>query len=91
MIDIPPPILRMRCLRCGNWHSRDVADPYLPMLCGCCFSKGLEILNERPPGAFERWCVRWQRGQESNPFYRAFVASYDAWVAARFAGEAVSP
>jgi hypothetical protein len=75
-------MLRLRCIRCGDWHRTDVLDPYMPDLCRSCFSKGLTILNDRSGGpterrAFYRWCDRYQRNQERHPTYKALSAALD--------------
>lgn len=73
-------ILKLRCVRCGDAHTREVGDPYTPELCGACFSKGLGILFA--PGdpdtngrRYDRWRSRWEKNSARHP---AVVTLYDA-------------
>ena len=68
-------ILRLRCVRCGDWHEREVGDPYLPELCVLCFEKALEA-NCHPSG-MDRFITRYSRGTARHPTVLALAA---AWV-----------
>lgn len=76
--------LRMRCLRCGEWHESAVDDPYLPLICHPCFTKGTDILfADGSASRFNRWCARWEKGQERHPAFLALEAAWARFVAAR--------
>ena len=71
-------ILRLRCVRCGDWHEREVGDPYLPELCSPCFSKMLEAANAHRDYATGLDCfiMRFRRGTERHP---TMLALEKAW------------
>lgn len=60
----------MRCVRCGDWHEREAGDPYLPELCGSCFSKVLERQFSARPGhadGLSRFVERYSRNTYHHP------------------------
>jgi hypothetical protein len=75
--------IRIRCVRCGNWHTREPGDPYLPWLCSSCFSKGMDVMFG-PGGAddnlrrFDAWRARWWKNVEGHPTDRALNDAWDA-------------
>lgn len=71
-------VLTLKCIRCGDTHHREVGDPYQPMLCGDCFSKGLEIMfsEEWPYPKYSRWERRWMKTPNNHP---TLVALRAAW------------
>lgn len=72
-----PEILRLRCVRCGDWHERDAGDPYLPDICGGCFNKYLECDTD----ALLRFVDRYRRGTERHPTTLALKKWWDTYAA----------
>lgn len=68
-------ILRLRCVRCGDWHEREAGDPYLPDICLPCFDKYLE--HARPISFIDRY----RRGAARHPTTLALKAWWDAYAA----------
>lgn len=75
-------ILRLRCLRCGDWHEREVGDWHLTELCMLCVDKGLEVLFGLGSAAYLRWCDRWSRAPSNHPTRVALGAAGEQWLAA---------
>lgn len=73
-------VLRLRCLRCGDWHEREVGDPYLPEICVLCFDKALEAGHQ--PGGTIRFVMRYTRNTERHPTVIALNEAWDRYVAA---------
>ena len=71
----------LRCVRCGDQLTKfDPADPYLPHLCGGCFTKASAALDESSDAYFS-FLARCYRGVERHPTVRAVAE----WWAAEFA------
>jgi hypothetical protein len=69
--------LRLRCMRCGDWHEREATDPYLPELCHPCFYRVTDgIAEDRWPGRFERYLARYRKGEEKHPTFRTLKATW---------------
>lgn len=84
--------IRIRCVRCGDWHEREPGDPYLPWLCHRCVYQGLELLFAGPTAEaagrrFEFWRARWLKNVEGHPTDKALNEAWAAWRAV----EAVAP
>lgn len=72
-------ILRLRCVRCGDWHERDAGDPYLPELCVRCFSLMLERAHEHGNygAGLGRYIDRYRRGTERHPTVLALAEMWE--------------
>jgi hypothetical protein len=70
-------ILRLRCVRCGDWHEREAGDPYLPEICGACFTKFLA----RGTHALLPFVDRYRRGTERHPTMLALKAWWEKYAA----------
>lgn len=61
----------LRCVRCGDrFQSFDPADPYLPHLCGGCFTKAIAALDDSSDAYFF-FLARCYRNVERRPTVRA--------------------
>jgi len=71
--------VRLRCVRCGDWHEREVGDPYLPELCARCLSRMLEHANQYSDyaGALIRYVDRFRRGTGRHPTVLALKAVWE--------------
>lgn len=85
--------LRLRCVRCGDWHSREVGDPYLPEICGACFSKMLEYADRYRNfnDAISRYIARFQHGTERHPTMIALKEAWAHYVDTASPGDGESP
>lgn len=75
--------LRLRCIRCGEFHEINVFEEKMAEICAACFSKGADILfapgpRFRQQQRFLRWCGRWQKGMTRHPTHKALTAALDA-------------
>jgi hypothetical protein len=73
--------LRLRCVRCGDWHEREAGDPYLPEICMRCFGKGMDLhfaSGGKYAEALGRFIDRYSRNTERHPTTLALKAWWDA-------------
>lgn len=73
--------MRLRCMRCGEWHEHEMGNPYFSGLCKRCAWRGLEILmaEEHPFPRYTRWQARYRKGDERHPTTLALNAAYASW------------
>lgn len=75
-------LLRLRCLRCGEYDEMDPNETYGWGLCSACWSKHPPPTIPRrgtlDSGPFYRWMDRWQKGMDRHPTYKALSAALDA-------------
>lgn len=66
-------ILRLKCMRCGNWADLDPLEMYGWGLCSNCWNKHPDLL----PSArkFHRWMGRWQKCGPRHPTWQALAAA----------------
>lgn len=57
--------IRVRCMRCGNWHAARVGEAYAPELCHGCWSKHLERDWDTA-----RFVARYHRNRDGHPTWR---------------------
>jgi hypothetical protein len=70
-------ILRLRCVRCGDWHEREAGDPYLPEICSSCFDKYLACKAHE----LQRFVDRYRRGARCHPTMLALNAWWEKYAA----------
>lgn len=72
--------LRLRCLRCGDWHEREVGDHYWPELCHRCAYKGVDLMFKQGHAAYDRWLARWMKAPANHPTNVALNAAWARWM-----------
>lgn len=73
--------LRLRCLRCGDWHEREAGDAHFPELCARCVDFGLCVLSWKGSAAFSRWHARWEKAPANHPTRVALREAWARWEA----------
>ena len=88
-----PELIRLNCVRCGDWHERELGDPYLPELCGRCFSRTLEYADHYADyaAALGRYIERFRRGTQRHPTMLALTKAWGRYTDTASTGDGESP
>lgn len=87
-------ILRLRRVRCGDWHEREAGDPYLPEICMRCFGKALArhfASVDQYAESLGRFISRYSRNTERHPTILALKKAWARHVDTASAGDGEAP